>query len=456
MPKTLLIACRLITNQEGEFMEILKFNKEKTYGKFKLLNATNGGPWYKRHATDQSRSNFDDYKAARIPYSRNHDSFYCPGYGGPYAHDISAIFPNFDADVDDPASYDFACTDESILATLEAGTETFFRLGQSIEHHIKKHATLPPADFEKWAKICEHIIRHYNYGWADGYKLNIKYWEIWNEPDLDEDTNPNKRTWGGTKAQFFDLFEVTAKHLKTCFPELKIGGPALAWREEWGKEFLEEMNRRKVPMDFFSWHIYCREPFHMSEKAERIKRMLVDNGYGDVESILNEWNYVKGWEEEFVYTLKSIHGIKGAAFVMGCMSEAQKSNGIDMLMYYDTRPSAFCGAFDYYSYEKLKGYYPLYWYGKFYDMESEIRCETDIEGVYTLCGKDKNGKVICVVTYYTDDDDASSKEIKVDFGCDSEFEVYRLDKEKDGELEGVTKNLEFTMPCQSCILIKEI
>ena len=46
--------------------------------------------------------------------------------------------------------------------------------------------------------------------------------------------------------------------------------------------------------------------------------------------------------------------------------------------------------------------------------------------------------------------------IKVDFGCDSEFEVYRLDKEKDGDLEGVTKNLEFTMPCQSCILIKEI
>lgn len=141
---------------------------------------------------------------------------------------------------------------------------------------------------------------------------------------------------------------------------------------------------------------------------------------------------------------------------MGCMSEAQKSDGIDMLMYYDTRPSVFCGAFDYYSYEKLKGYYPLYWYGKFYDMESEIRCETDIEGIYTLCGKDKNGKVICVVTYYTDDDDASSKEIKVDFGCDSEFEVYRLDKEKDGELEGVIKNLEFTMPCQSCILIKEI
>ena len=61
---------------------------------------------------------------------------------------------------------------------LDAGTETFFRLGQTIEHQIKKHGTLPPSDFGKWAQICEHIIMHYNEGWADGYNLGIKYWEI--------------------------------------------------------------------------------------------------------------------------------------------------------------------------------------------------------------------------------------------------------------------------------------
>ena len=55
-------------------MEVIKFNLKKTYGHFKVLNATNGGPLYKRHAQDQYRSNYADYKAARIPYSRNHDS----------------------------------------------------------------------------------------------------------------------------------------------------------------------------------------------------------------------------------------------------------------------------------------------------------------------------------------------------------------------------------------------
>jgi len=434
-------------------METLKF--QRTDNKFKILNATNGGPWHKRHANDQYRSNFEDYKAARMPYSRNHDACLCSTYGGPHSHDITAIFPDFSKDADSPDSYDFACTDESILVTVDAGTQIFYRLGQSIEHHIKKYGTIPPADFEKWAKICEHIIRHYNEGWANGFKLNIEYWEIWNEPDLDPDDSPNKRTWGGTKLQFFDLYEITAKHLKKCFPNLKIGGPALAYNEEWAADFLKEMKKRGVAIDFFSWHIYCTEPQKMMEKAQRIKKLLVDNGYGDAESILNEWNYVKGWTEQFVYSIKCINGIKGAAFTMSCITESQKCDGIDMLMYYDTRPSAFCGAFDYYTYEKNKGYYPLFWYGKFYDLARELRCENEPERIYTLCGEDKNGKIMCIVTNYCDDDEAPNKEVKLDFGRDGEYEIYLLDGDHDGELIKTTKELTFDMKNQSSILIKE-
>lgn len=436
-------------------METLKFDLSKQGKQFKILNATNGGPWHKRHANDQWRSNFEDYRKARIPYSRNHDSSFISVYGGQYAHDISAIFPDFNADPENPESYDFACTDESILVTLEAGTETFFRLGQKIEHEIKKHGTLPPRDFKKWAVICEHIIRHYNYGWADGFKLNIKYWEIWNEPDLDPDDSTNKRCWGGTKAEFFDFFEIAAKHLKTCFPELKIGGPALAFNEEWGEEFLAEMQKREVPLDFFSWHIYATEPKQVTDKAARIKQKLIKYGYGEAESILNEWNYVKGWCEEYVYTIKAIHGIKGAAFAMACISEAQQSS-IDMLMYYDTRPSAFCGAFDFYTYEPLKGYYPLYWYGMFYDCEREIASENKADGIYSLCGVKKDGKVLAVVTDYTDDDNAEARRIKIDFGREGKYEIYMLDAEHNGELIETAEGLELNMPQHSVVLIKEI
>ncbi len=436
-------------------MEKIRFDLSKKQGAFKILNATNGGPWHKRHASDQYHSNFIDYKAAKIPYSRNHDSAICGVYGGPYCHDITAIFPNFDADPYNPESYDFACTDESIFVCLDAGTETFFRLGQTIEHQIKKHGTLPPKDFHKWAVICEHIIRHYNEGWADGYRLNIQYWEIWNEPDLDPDDSPNKRTWGGTKEEFFDLYEIASKHLKSCFPNLKIGGPALSGKVVWADEFLCEMQKRQVKIDFFSWHVYCTGPKKMIDRAESIRVMLDKYGYKNTESILNEWNYVKGWTEAFIYSIKTIHGMKGAAFTMACISEAQKSS-IDMLMYYDTRPSVFNGVFDFYTCEKLKGYYPLYWYGMFYGMKHEIRSENTVDDIYTLCGVDDDGKVLAVVTHYSDDDNADDKTISIDFGKDGNYEIYLLDEEHTNELVSTTNNLTFTMKNQTCILIKEI
>ncbi|MBQ8897653.1 MAG: hypothetical protein IJY86_04155 [Clostridia bacterium] len=433
----------------------IRFDLAKQYGKFKPLNATNGGPWYKRHAADQFRSNFEDYKAARIPYSRNHDSNASGVYGGPFAHDVSVIFPRFEADPCDPASYDFACTDEAILACLDAGTQTFFRLGETIEHQIKKHHTLPPADFKKWAVVCEHIIRHYNEGWADGLHLGIKYWEIWNEPDLDHDDSPNKRTWGGTEAQFHDFFETAAKHLKSCFPDLNIGGPASAGNHGWVERFLCEMQKRNVPLDFLSWHIYCVEPEQMLRSAYAFRAIMDKYGYEKAESICNEWNYVADWGRDYVESLKVIHGAKGAAFTMGCIALSQ-SAPVDMLMYYDTRPSVFCGAFDFYTYETLPGYYPLYWFGMLYGC-TEVRAEEPVENIYTLCGVDENGLVTAIITHYSNRTEVENKKIALDFGKkDGKYDVYLLDENKKGELvESGTDRLEFDMKVCSCILVKE-
>ena len=82
-----------------------------------------------------------------VPYSRLHD------VGGAYASykwvDIPNIFRDFDADENDPASYDFAFTDFLINALVEAKVEPFFRLGVTIENfmHIKAYRIFPPKDF---------------------------------------------------------------------------------------------------------------------------------------------------------------------------------------------------------------------------------------------------------------------------------------------------------------------
>ena len=436
-------------------MEVIKFDTTVKGKPFKMLNATNGGPWHNRKATSLILSNFEDYKKARIPYARNHDMGCTSWYGGPYAHDITKIYRNFDADEYLPSSYDFACTDESILTTLDAGTETFFRLGESAESIITPHALIPPKDFEKWARICEHIIRHYNEGWANGYNLNITYWEIWNEADLRHE-DVTKGFWCGPTETFFDFYAIVAKHLKSCFPHLKIGGPSLAHDTVWAKRFLQEMKERDVPIDFFSWHCYATDPTPLIQRAETVRELLDSFGYNNTESICNEWNYVSDWGAGFIKDVMTIHGIKGALFTMACLCESQKSDAVDMLMYYSTEPSHFCGAFDYYTCKPLKGYYSLMWYGKFYDMAKYVPPVNNVKDIYTLCGVDENGKIMCLINHYSNDDETPDKTIKLDFGKNCTFDVYLLDDNHDGELIGRVSDQTFTLKCQSCILLKEV
>jgi len=142
-----------------------------------------------------------------------------PVVADPSSADNPCLFPDFSRDPEDPASYDFTLTDEYIKAIYAAGTKVFYRLGVSIEHAVKKYEIVPPKDYDRWARICAGIIRHYNKGWADGFHYGIEYWEIWNVPE-------NPPMWTGTKEEYFDLYVRTAKHLKALFPGIKVGGYA--------------------------------------------------------------------------------------------------------------------------------------------------------------------------------------------------------------------------------------
>lgn len=316
-------------------MSIVSIDFTKNIGKIKPMHAVNNGP-IKGSSTHQSRSNFEAYKEAGIPYARNHDASFYSGYGGEHTVDVRFIFPDFTKNPHDPEAYDFAYTDDYISTTEEAGTRTFYRLGTKIEHGRKKYGTIVPADFHKWAVICEHIIRHYTQGWANGFYFDIEYWEIWNEADGKEgDDQPN---WSGTPQEYYELYAVTAKHLKSRFPKLKIGGPALSWLKntEWLDGFLAYLTKdgNKVPMDFFSWHMYDDNPRKVAKGASFVKGKLDAAGYTEAENILNEYNYLENWTDKFVASIEAITGMRGAAFTAAAMLAGQGSD-LDMLMYYD-------------------------------------------------------------------------------------------------------------------------
>lgn len=404
-------------------MAQVKIDLNKETGKIKPMHAVNNGP------VKLPSGNFEQYKELGIPFARNHDAALYTKYGGERTVDIRAIFPDFDADPYDPSNYDFTCTDHYSKTIMEAGAEVFYRLGNKIDHRVKRYDSVPPKDFKKWAIICEHIIKHYTEGWADGFHWDIKYWEIWNEPD-------NINCWTGEFEDFLELFKIAANHLKSVFPALKIGGPSFSTKKP-VRVFLEYVKNNNVPIDFLSWHVYDFRTQIVEEHIREVRQIMDELGFNNAESILNEWNYVTGWGEKLNDTVRDIISMKGAAFNCAVMTIGQNTP-VDMLMYYDARPnSRFSGIFDFYTFDKLKGYYSFLMFSKLYKLGIQFETVTDDDDIYVVAAKNTESFAV-MVTYFTNDTEAKTKNIEVNLNnCPAKaYNILLLDNEHDADNVG--------------------
>lgn len=371
----------------------------KTIGKIKPMHAV-GQPPYNSPLDD----NMEYLTRANIPYARLHDMG--GDFGGGVYVDIPNLFRDFSADERLPASYDFAFTDNLLKRMAECGVMPVFRLGVTIENYqrLRVYRLNPPEDYEKWARICEHIIMHYNEGWANGFYMGIEYWEIWNEPDSDTKDVSNSEMWKGSAQDYFRLYEVASNHLKSRFgSSIKIGGYAscgfyamdadadgkglghpAADRFESFIEFFHDFLRyitspeHKAPLDFFSWHSYADVPTTL--KMELYCRRVLD-GYGlyGVEELLDEWNTT---HDDGRSTPRA------AANAYAMMLGMQKTR-INMLNFYDARirRSDYEGLFNSETRKPLPAYYAFMSFGRAYRLGNEA---------YSVCGED--GVYVCAAT----------------------------------------------------------
>ena len=174
-------------------------------GRIRAIHGVNGGPVSNGENPDLSGW----FKAAGFPTVRLHDCHWpCPD-----VVDIHTIFPLAHLDPDDPANYTFSKTDDYIAGINKAGAKILWRLGESIEIKGTKYHINPPQDMDKFARVCVNIMKHYNEGWANGYRYNIEYWEIRNEPE-------SGRMWTATMEELFSLYGKVARAIKTANPKL--------------------------------------------------------------------------------------------------------------------------------------------------------------------------------------------------------------------------------------------
>ena len=374
-------------------MRKLTIDASKVQGTIRSLQGVNRGPLVARHdRIDVTKQ----YKDVGVQFVRTHD------YGGPT--DIyqvekgkvveGTIFPDWDADPEKPESYAFEASDRIIKGIVDNGAQVYYRLGRS----FTADPTVP-FDFDKFADICKHIAMHYNDGWGNGFHFNIRYWELWNEPNIAPDWTPGDFfpiPWGAPAIKFFQLYKKVADALKEYDPNLKVGacGMAEGQRESVFREgLIEYCADNKAPLDFFSWHHYAgdsNDPYDFVRIANVVRGLLDDNGFQKAENHCTEWNM----------SLSSKPGpqdqssMDAAAFTASSLIYMQ--DAIDMSLYY-SGSSGGMGMFERDGSYRKKAY-AFKANGKMLNTPKRLEVSgADTYGFGVLAGRSDDGKTVQVL-----------------------------------------------------------
>jgi len=101
---------------------------------------------------------------------------------------------------------------------------------------------------EGWHDLVDAFIRHIEERYG---KEEVRTWffEVWNEPNL-------SGFWeGADQKAYFELYDLTAKTIKSIDPALRIGGPSTAGAA-WVPEFLAHVRQSGAAVDFVTTHTY--------------------------------------------------------------------------------------------------------------------------------------------------------------------------------------------------------
>ena len=113
----------------------------------------------------------------------------------------------------------------------------------------------PPADWDRWGDLCAALASHLVQRYGADEVTGRWAFEVWNEPNLDV-------FWAGTQQEYFRLYDVSARAVKSVHPGLRVGGPASA-AAGWTRELLAHTAASGAPLDFLSSHVYGNVPIDL-------------------------------------------------------------------------------------------------------------------------------------------------------------------------------------------------
>lgn len=202
--------------------------------------------------------------------------------------DPTSLFPDWSADPNDPASYNFAATDAWVDAVHAIGAEVLFTVASSIPKN-----KLPADDVEVYGRVVEHIVRHYSQGWAGGPATPVRRYEFGDQPDF------GPLHFAGRPEEFYAMYRAFCEAVHRVDATLIVGGPSVAFSLEadspYREGFLRFVRENDLPLHFFSFLWFTdgsRDPMDYRYVARELRAVLDGHGFTDTELTLSYWNYL--------------------------------------------------------------------------------------------------------------------------------------------------------------------
>jgi len=158
----------------------------------------------------------------------------------------------------------------------------------------------PPGNITDWENFLTEVVNRY--GYQEGGKKLVRYWEIRNEPDFN--------SWLGSTEEYFITLNKSYEIIKSIDPSAKvlIGGLSqLAFENKSTPDFLEDLfsfPNIENKFDIFNFHLYDHWG-DLEETMTLAKNILDDHGMDDKPIWITETNPNKPSEEEQAEALSS-------------------------------------------------------------------------------------------------------------------------------------------------------
>ena len=369
-----------------------------TLGRLPPVSSALGGPLF---LPDLSLDFSPEYSEMNIPFIRLSDTLPLDTQS---PIDVSTIFADPGLDPAFELSYDFNLADRLVLSAHNTGAGIFLRLGESPDPYFRtpRLPTMPPL---KWAKVAEKIILHYNKGFAGGFKLGIKYIEIWPGADRPE-------YWGGTAEEFYSFYSTVATYLKSKLPSIKIGGYSVGGfmslndfgtskREKdyipFLEGFLKYIGSRdiKAPLDFLTWECPALSTDELTLHASYARSYLMGTGHKKAASVISRFSLRPHDEPQY------LERTYPAALI--CSLILAEKCGVDMMFYDSLDPrSDKCSLWsleDRHNKHYYSAYHALSAYGRLVALGTAVQTTDDFRHeVYSLAATDGESGAIIIVT----------------------------------------------------------